>query len=267
MKWQYKVYVSSLSFLCLLFWSCNYDNSMQTENATILGETFGLKGTEPKKILYDVKEITAMYAYDDAGNKITFSSDDYYVDLKKKIIARTINSAMPDFAAYSVNFNENGTFTFNSEPRNPPLSRQFQIYVDYIANENVKTISPAYNSFFENKPNGFPKIAVFGDSIANAAQTTAQYFQDTDADGFAGLLRTFLQTEYSTEDVVVDNFSKTDMSIDLLVKDKEKVINGGYNVVIIEYGMNDHLSGVEGGVHLKQNFKNYVLTFQKRRFI
>lgn len=41
-------------------------------------------------------------------------------------------------------------------------------------------------------------------------------------------MRTFLQTEYGSENVVVDNFSKTDMSIDLLVADKEKVINGGY---------------------------------------
>ena len=236
----------STAILCLLFWSCNYDNSIQPETATITGETFGLNGTEPKHFLYDVKRISAVYGYDDTGNKIYFSADDYDVDLNRNTIARTINSAMPDFAAYSVNFNENGTFTFNSEPRNPPLSRQFQIYVDYITNENVKTINPAHSSFFEIKPNAFPKIAVFGDSIANAAQTTAQYFQDTDADGFAGLLRSFLQSEYGTENVFVDNFSKTDMSIDLLVEDKEKVINGGYNAVIIEYGMNDHLSGVEG---------------------
>ena len=208
-----------------------------------------------------------MYTYDDTGNKIFFFDDDYDVDLNISIIARTSISCIPDFENYMVNFNNNGTFTFNSEPRNPPLSRQFQIYVDYIANDNDKTINPAHNGFLENKPNSFPKIATFGDSIANAAQTTAQYFQGTDADGFVGLLRTFLQSEYGTENVVVDNFSKTDMSIDLLVAGKDKVINGGYNTVIIEYGMNDHLTGVDGGGHLKQNFKNYPFTFPKREFI
>lgn len=234
----------------LLFLSCTNNSMYEDENVVILGETFGLKGDVPKQFLYDIEEIIAVYGYDDNGNKINFSSNDYYVDLEKNTIARTVNSAMPNFDAYSVNFDENGTFTFNSEPRNPPLCKQFQIYVDYIAKENARAISPDHNSFFENKPNELPKIAVFGDSIANAAQTTAQYFQGTDSDGFVGLLRTFLQTEYGSENVVVDNFSKTDMSIDLLVADKEKVINGSYNTVIIEYGMNDHLSGVEGGIFL-----------------
>lgn len=36
----------STAILCLLFWSCNYDNSIQPETATITGETFGLNGTE-----------------------------------------------------------------------------------------------------------------------------------------------------------------------------------------------------------------------------
>ena len=226
----------------------------------ISGETFGLKGTEPKQFLYDVKRISAVYGYDDIGNKIYFSADDYDVDLNHNTIARTVNSSMPDFANYTVNFNKNGTFTFNSELRNSPLCRQFQIYADYIANENLKTISLVYNSFFENKPNEFPKIAVFGDSIANAAQTTAQYFLGTDAYGFVGLLRTFLQTEYGIKNVIVDNFSKTDMSIDLLVADKEKVIDGNYNTVIIEYGMNDHLSGVREGP-FKEKLENLCAYF------
>ena len=112
----------STAILCLLFWSCNYDNSIQPETATITGETFGLNGTEPKHFLYDVKRISAVYGYDDMGNKIYFSADDYDVDLNRNTIARTINSAMPDFAAYSVNFNE-------TEPLHSILNQEIRRYL------------------------------------------------------------------------------------------------------------------------------------------
>ncbi len=258
-----KIVVVIIICLCFFYGACKCDNSIiDAKNAIIIGETFGLRRTESKVFLYPVKDILSVYSYNNQGNKVYFSKNDYEINLQLNTISRTINSSIPDFADYVVNFNENGSFSFNSEPRNPPLCRQMQIYVDYITSENIINISPSENSFFENKALELPKIAIFGDSIANAAQTTSQYFKGTDTDGFAGLLRDFLKTEYGEDQIIVNNFSQTDSSIDLLLAGKEKVISGGYNTVVIEYGMNDHLSGVEAGAIFEtklQELCNYFL--------
>lgn len=228
------------------------DDTAETP-VTIYGESFGFRGTAPKQFLYNAEKILSVYSYDDMiyGKKVFYNESDWQFTEKDNTIARSANSCMPGLDSYAVNFNEDGTFTFQSEPRNPALIRQLQCFVDYETTAKHFYIEPEENSFFANKPNELPKVAVFGDSIANAAQTTAQYFKDTDADGFAGLLRSFLEKQYGKKNVCVDNFARTDSSIDLLMQNREKVIEGKYNAVIIEYGMNDHLSGVGGGYLFK----------------
>lgn len=235
-----------LFFLFFLLCSCSNILDNEEKYCLIMGETFSFHDTNKKQFLYPVDNIESVYTYEEDGEKIYHKDANFILNKDNNSICRTINSLLPNITNYKVNINSNGLFTFVSEPRNPPLIRDYVCYINYYTKVQQSFITPANNSFYSIIHNNPPKIAVCGDSIALAAQTYSRLYHNTDDDGFSGLLRSFLITQYSGGKITVDNYSEIDSSIDLLLQNMNTILENSYNAIIIEYGMNDHLNGTGG---------------------
>jgi lysophospholipase L1-like esterase len=121
-------------------------------------------------------------------------------------------------------------FEFRSEPRNPPLTINFVVYVDYEA--EVKDRILTKRSWLKTKPS---VVACVGDSIVAGSHTISRLYFDSDADSWCGLLRAYLGDGSN-----VVNRSVEGGEIGAVRKSLESLVALKPDVVIIEFGMNDH---------------------------
>ena len=240
--------------VCFLLVSCNESSS--PEYTLINGESFSLRGSAYKEFLFEAEYVLSVYAYDEVGNKILYTKDDYEFNSELNSIRRTLNSRIPDFNTHNVTFNENGTFSFNGIPRNPPLINLLQIYIDYESRTLFKPINNK-SILQDNNLDGIIDIYVYGDSIASGAQTYSQYFNGNDSDSFVGLLRRYLNVDKS---INVINKSENGQVSDYFYNDYQKAITDGADLFIIEFGMNDHIQGTEGLNNFISNINDAVIS-------
>ncbi|MNQ98430.1 GDSL-like Lipase/Acylhydrolase [compost metagenome] len=185
-----------------------------------------------------------IYSIDSTRNKHFWKENIDYI-VKNNKISRTSNSNIPNFGKHNVIYNNN-SFTFSASPRNPPLNIPFQIYADYkffdfeyIKGEYDKTyLSTPLKDKLKNKEQ--IKIGVIGTSITAGAHTLEQFYHNSDKESYPYLLAKGVEKLYGNN-ISITNYSKSGSSIDYLATVFQKVIEDGNDLVLIEFGMNDHL--------------------------
>ena len=194
--------------------------------------------------MYKPRKIQRVYQYekDDRALVIYEIGTDYVIENDK--IRRTENSRIPDYDNHKVQYSGDGTFAFSSDPRNPELNIEYQILVDYTMVIKPFTVKPKGQlQIVEELKNGEDiRIFLCGDSISAGTQTTGlYYFGDHIATTFFGYLRDFLDDYYG---VTVDAklFGKDGFSLSYLMENIDTVIAEKPDMVLIEFGMNDHVA-------------------------
>ncbi len=180
-------------------------------------------------------KILDVYGYNDSGQKIVYAEGSDWVYANGGI-TRTSGSRIPDFANYAFAASSPGKFEFVESPRNPPLIIGYDVYVDYLSLGALEVI-PALNP-----GKSFQRVICLGDSIAAGADTISEFYFNSDADSYCGLLRDFLGT--STQ---VNNYSVVGGELSGVEPNLQQYISEHPQLVIIAFGMNDHvLQGATG---------------------
>lgn len=246
------------------FFACNSDNIQYdyVKNGNIIGETLVLTDlAENHFIKKDISDLK-IYSIDSLRNKHFWEENiDYIVENNK--IRRTNNSNIPDFSKHKIVYNNDGSFTFNSSPRNPSLNIPYQIYADYkfsdleiIKGEYDKTfLSTDLKDKLKNKRQ--IKIGVIGTSITAGAHTYEQFYYNSDKETYSYLVGKGIENLYDNK-VIITNYSKDGSSIGYLETVFENVLKDNNDLVLIEFGMNDHISS---GWEL--NLTNFELNISK----
>jgi lysophospholipase L1-like esterase len=209
-------------------------SSPAPQTVTILGESLVLRGDAVSEPRNPVVKVLDVYGFDDKGQKIAYVEGKDWV-VSNGGISRSSASRIPDFANYTYAASDSGRFEFVESPRNPPLIIAYDVYVDYLSSAPDEAIQPVGAS----KP--YRRVLCLGDSITAGADTISQYYFNTDADSYCGLLRAFLGSSAQ-----VENFSAVGGVLASVQPDLQQYIDDQPQLVFIAYGMNDHLSGAAG---------------------
>jgi len=196
--------------------------------AKISGESVALFGTTPKRLLYPIKRIISAYGYASNGTKITFTEGvDFQIE--EEMIRRTSNSRMFDFEMYRIEARQDGKFEWRASPTNPPLTVEFQVYVDYEAFDTTYApIIPRANAPISGT------VYVVGDSIANGAETIARHFRNSYDETFGTLLERHI-------DGIHVEIAPRNPDLTLLKRNLQYYIDQHPAAIIIEFGMNDRV--------------------------
>lgn len=232
---------------------------VKPDKVDVCGETFALSEVNTKSFLYQPIRIVRVYRYDETGQIIEYESDkDYEVDYINGTICRTKESGIPDYTDHNVVYNEDGTFSFSSIPRNPELNIEYQILVDYTTVlfpwQVVKPKSGVDRTVAKLKSGEDVKVLLCGDSIAAGAQTTGlYYFDDHVQSTFLGYLDSFIEDCYGVNcDAVL--FGEEGVSFQYMMEHLDEIAEEEPDVVMVEFGMNDHI--VDGAMSLQDGFKS-----------
>jgi len=198
---------------------------------TVLGEARVLRATEPTFLLHPVQRVLAVYGYDGIGTRVDYRKDiDWQVDGSR--ILRTARSTIPDFADYGYIATDGARFEFSADPRNPGLTINYVVYVDYLSRVADRTVTS------RNPQKLYRRISCLGDSIAVGAHTVSRHYRDVDTDSWCGLLRTHVG-----ERGVVTNRSVPGGVLQPVWADLDAYIADQPDAVILAFGMNDHIAG------------------------
>lgn len=241
-------------------------NTVKTEQ----GETFVLVDSLPKRFLRKPKTVKSVYGVDSSGNVTQYEEGtDYIIDYERGTIRRTDSSTIPNYSEHHVDYGESGKFTWVNDPENynPQSNKGYQIRVDYeycVSEKELETIdnNSAYLSDDVKKKvlNGESiSIALCGDSIGAGADTNGQGI-------FLNYIAESLEQHYNI-DVNTENFSIGGRSRDLLTEKMSDIIEMRPDVLMIEFGMNDHC-GADGASEervsgYKSDIENAVDVFQQ----
>ena len=206
------------------------------------GETFALVDSLPKRFLHRPAAVKKEYRIDAYGNEILYSEGtDYSVNYERGTISRTDNSAIPNYNEHAVAYTS-GKFALinDAENQNPESNRNYQIRVDYsyyVSQEELEPIEDGSAYLSENTRqkilNGESiSIALCGDSIGAGA--------DTDGSGiFLNYLDESLESRYGI-DVQTSQLSAEGGTRALLAERLPEIIGLHPDVLMVEFGMNDH---------------------------
>ena len=251
--------------LCGAIKSDEISDTVKTE----YGETFVLVDLLPKRLLHRPKTIESVYSIDPSGNYTKYKEGtDYIIDYKRGTIRRTDSSNIPNYSKHHVKY-VSGKFTqlINSNNHNPESNKKYQIYVDYKYRVNQKELQPIGNNCtylsdrLKNKilSQKNINIALCGDSIGAGTDTNKQ-------DVFLNYIAESLKRHYNIE-VNTSNFSANGKSSDFLIKKLSDIIDLHPDVIMIEFGMNDHCNidstSNKKVNHFKNNIKNAIDVLQK----
>ncbi len=206
------------------------------------GETLVLVDLLPKRLLHTPEEVRSVYSVDSAGNVTEYTEGtDYFVDYERGTIRRTDSSAIPNYSEHHVMY-DSGKFSLICDPENhnPESNRSYQIYVDYAYRVSEKELEAIENgsSYLSDAVrskvlNGESiTIALCGDSIGAGADTNGQ-------DIFLNYLGETLERYYGV-DVRAEQLSAEGGNRDHLLESLPQIIELHPDVVMIEFGMEDH---------------------------
>lgn len=199
---------------------------------TIRGEALVLRGDNVAGLRNPITSVLEVYGYDASGQKVVYMEGNDWV-LSSGGISRAPNSRIPDFSTYAYeSINSSGQFQFTENPRNPSLIIGYDVYVDYLSSSPDETIQPTASA------KSYQHVLCLGDSIAAGADTIYQYYFGSDADSYCGLLRSFIGSSGQ-----VQNFSQVGGVLASVTPDLQQYIDERPEVVLIAFGMNDHLEG------------------------
>lgn len=196
----------------------------------IRGEARMLSGTAPVSLLHRAARVRAVYSFGTDGRRIDYAAADYVAT--ETGIARTPGSRIPDYGTYSYGRSVGDRFDFVADPRNPPLTINHAVYVDYdglTSDRLVRAVAPMAAT---------GKVLCLGDSIAAGAHTVAQFYSGNDSQSWCGLIRKFLGPA-----ATVENVSVPGAVVGGVLGQLDDLVARRADTVVIAYGMNDHTSG------------------------
>lgn len=197
----------------------------------VQGEARMLSGAAPATLLNPVHAVTAVYSYGAQGQRIDYQQGVDWTPSGNGIV-RTAGSKIPDFGGYTYTRTNGEKFDFASEPRNPPLTINYNVYVDYTSTAADKIVRATPLA----KRNG--TVLCAGDSIAHGAHTVASYYQNSDWQSWCGLLRKNLAGQAS-----VVNASVPGAVLKSFADNIDSWLASDPDTVILAFGMNDHVNG------------------------
>ena len=206
------------------------------------GETLVLVDLLPKRLLHKPEEVRSVYSMDSAGNVTEYKEGtDYLVDYERGTIRRTDSSAIPNYSEHHVTY-DSGKFSLvrDSENQNPESNRSYHICVDYeylVSEKELEAVTDSSSYLSDDVKskvlNGESiTIALCGDSIGAGADTNGQ-------DIFLYYLAGSLEQYYGV-DVNTAQLSAEEGSRDYLLENIPQIIELHPDVVMIEFGMEDH---------------------------
>lgn len=251
--------------LCGAVESEKMSETVKNEN----GETFALVDTLPKRFIHKPKTVERVWGLDAEGNDIQFTEGvDYVVDYDRGTIRRTDNSAIPNYREHYVTYNS-GKFTWlnNPENYNPGSNRQYQVRVDYSYYVSEKELEVLENNS-DCLSNGVRKKILNGESITIAlCGDSIGAGGDTNGEGiFLNYLDETLEQYYGI-DVKTQNLSIAGRNRDLLLENLPNIIAEKPDILMIEFGMNDHC-GVDGSSEervsaYKKDIENAIIVLRE----
>jgi lysophospholipase L1-like esterase len=202
-----------------------------TPTSTVLGETLTFRGTEKRQPYFPCHRILRVYSYRADGSIITYEQGKDYTITDSCGISRTEQSRILDMMSYVyIDTNrrpqtvaDDAPFDLIDEPRNPPDTMAYNVLLDY-ASEPMRYVAPKAHRAHSN-------VYVFGDSIAGGAALVSF------SDSFAAKL----SEQYP--EAAFTNVFQSGGSIDRLYDHVDDVISHSPDLIIIEFGMNDHIFG------------------------
>lgn len=206
------------------------------------GETLVLVDLLPKRLLHKPEEVRSVYSMDSAGNVAEYKEGtDYLVDYERGTIRRTDSSAIPNYSEHHVTY-DSGKFSLvrDSENQNPESNRSYQICVDYeylVSEKELEAVTDSSSYLSDDVKskvlNGESiTIALCGDSIGAGADTNGQ---DIFLYYLAGSLEQYYGVDVNTAQLSVEEGSR-----DYLLENIPQIIELHPDVVMIEFGMEDH---------------------------
>lgn len=211
-----------------------------------------MRGTEQVQLLQPVGSVSAVYGFDDTGRRVDYAQGADW-ELVNGRIRRTPASRIPDFSTYRYVASQGDRFDFASQPRNPPVSLGFDVYIDYVSPlaDRTVTVRPL--------PRAAHHVLCLGDSIGNGAHTVSNFATGSDGESWCGLLRQLLAPFGG----IVTNASSNSGVTGRLVQDLDQHAAIGADTVIIEFGMNDHVLEPAGGVtEFRANLDRAITRFR-----
>ena len=206
------------------------------------GETLVLVDLLPKRLLHKPEEVRSVYSMDSAGNVTEYKEGtDYLVDYERGTIRRTDSSAIPNYSEHRVTY-DSGKFSLihGSENQNPESNRSYHICVDYeyrVSEKELEAVTDSSSYLSDDVKskvlNGESiTIALCGDSIGAGADTNGQ---DIFLYYLAGSLEQYYGVDVNTAQLSVEEGSR-----DYLLENIPQIIELHPDVVMIEFGMEDH---------------------------
>ena len=223
----------------------------------IHGESLVLAKTKPgflcfDKILSETVALRSTYEPDVAGTIIYEQGKDYIVDFDKGAIWRTDNSSIPDYSNHILYDKKD----FNDRLISNYANHDYFVWVDYETQNGFdlsestgqsgllkRTTEKLHNS-------GHFKIIGYGDSIMTGAETSAEHLQFIRR-YIAYLSELFPDSQIELEDAALPGHTTAEGVKQL----EEKVLTHRPDLVLVAFGMNDHIKPCGNGISLA-NFKN-----------
>lgn len=198
----------------------------------VRGEARVLRATESVLLLHPSQRVLAVYSYDQTGRRIDYQEkSDWQAEGTR--LMRTAGSRIPDFDTYAYTTSRGARFEFWAEPRNPGLTINYVVYVDYLSNRQDVVVRP-------ESPNKIRRKTVcLGDSIAAGSHTISSYYRNEDTESWCGLLRTHVG-----QGGLVVNRSVPGGVLQPVWADLDSYVADQPDTVILAFGMNDHVAGV-----------------------
>lgn len=229
---------------------------------SVIEEPFSLFQDKSKKFLFKPIEILEAYRYIDGLNKLEYKYyEDFIVDFNKQTLKRTKNSSIKDYGMHHVSLDKHGKFIFEYSPLHPEQNFDYQFYVKYKCERELKLVRCKSSRLSEKLKNKFAnsqnvKACLIGDSIACGADTSSFRYNNFDAsNNFLSYFKNFLEDIYSNN-VETLLLAKGGAMIDFIEENVDKLLSFAPDIVLIEFGMNDHLN-VD-----KAHFRYYVETLE-----
>lgn len=218
----------------------------------VRGEARVLRATESVLLLHPVQRVLAVYSYDQAGRRIDYQEKlDWQAEGTR--LMRTAASRIPDFDTYAYTASSGARFEFSAEPRNPGLTINYVVYVDYVSTRQDVVVRP------KGPQMSHRKTVCLGDSIAAGAHTISSYYQNEDTESWCGLLRTHVGQEG-----VVVNRSVPGGALQPVWADLDAYVADQPDTVILAFGMNDHVAGVSALPDFLRMLDDVVATLLSR---
>lgn len=205
------------------------------------GETCVLVDTLPKRLLYKPVDIKRVYAIVDGVEHNYYENVDYIIDYERGTIRRTQGSNIPNYLYHNVIWKD-GKFKYINGPDlcNPESNIKYQIRIDYDYYITKEELEPLENSSYYLSKSLRQKleegdsinVALCGDGIGAGV--------DTDGEGiFLNYLSEALSSYYGVE-IETKNYSEEGRCCDLLNEKINDIISDHPDVLMIEFGINDH---------------------------